>query len=92
LLTVSHPGRLQFVSPNLCIDGAHNIAGLQTLKSYLNTIEKKYQNIVYCFSLKKGKDPAELILSTFGKGKQYIIVRASSYQLEKSSILAQKMQ
>ena len=92
LLTVSHPGRLQFLSSNLCIDGAHNIAGLQTLKSYLKTIEKKYQNIVYCFSLKEGKDPSELILSTFGRKKEYIIVRASSYQLEKSNILAKKMQ
>ena len=91
LLTVSHPGRLQFLSANLCIDGAHNIAGLQTLKSYLKTIEKKYQKIIYCFSLKEGKDPAELILSTFGKTKEYIIVRASSYQLEKTTVLSRKM-
>ncbi len=92
LHNVQHPGRLQYLAPNLCIDGAHNIAGLQTLKSYLTTIEKKYQQVVYCFALKKGKDPSELILSTFGKNKTYIVVRASSYQLESASVLVKKMQ
>lgn len=91
LHSVSHPGRLQYLAPNLCIDGAHNIAWLGTLKSYLASVENKYEKIVYCFSLKEGKDPSELIVSTFGKDKEYIIVSASSYQLEKPTVLWKKM-
>lgn len=35
LTHVDHPGRLQYLRPNLLIDGAHNEDGMRKLKQYL---------------------------------------------------------
>ena len=92
LMSVCHPGRLQYVSSNLCIDGAHNIDWFRVLKTYLNSIENNYKKIVYCFSLKKWKNVQKLILPIFGRDKEYIIVKKNGYKLEKSILLWKKMQ
>ncbi len=91
LKNVQHPGRLQYITKNLLIDGAHNIDGLHILKTYLTSIRKKYKKIIYCFGLKEGKDPRELIVPIFGKDKEYIIVKEKSIMLEDVASLAKKM-
>lgn len=76
LQKVSHPGRLEYITPNLLIDGAHNEQWLETLKTYIDTITKDYSKIIYCFSIKKWKEDKtqEYIIERFWKMNEYIIV------------------
>jgi folylpolyglutamate synthase/dihydropteroate synthase len=53
LMNVSHPGRIDYILPNLFIDGAHNEDGIVELKKYVETVQKHYKHIYYCFLLKK---------------------------------------
>jgi dihydrofolate synthase/folylpolyglutamate synthase len=53
---VSHPGRLDYFLPNLVIDWAHNEQWLDALKEYLDAIRNNHTQIIYCFSIKKGKE------------------------------------
>lgn len=73
LQKVRHRWRLEYVWTNLLIDGAHNIDGLQALRTYIESIEADYSDIFYCFALKKNKT-CDLVLDTFGKKKNYVIV------------------
>jgi dihydrofolate synthase/folylpolyglutamate synthase len=76
LQQVSHPGRLEYIAPNLLIDGAHNEQWLEALKIYIDTIKQDYSQIIYCFSLKKWKEDKiqEYIIERFWKEQEYIIV------------------
>lgn len=81
LQKVKHRGRLEYVLPNLLIDGAHNIDGLSALKEYLETVKHSYDEVVLCFSLKKNK-VVDLIVETFWKKEQYVIVGYTQNILE----------
>ncbi len=45
---------MQYLYPNLLIDGAHNEEGLRMLREYLQTLIQNQKDIdlVYCFNLK----------------------------------------
>jgi dihydrofolate synthase / folylpolyglutamate synthase len=49
LLHVEHRGRLQYLTPNLLIDGAHNLDGMRRLREYL---DRESREVVYCVNLK----------------------------------------
>jgi dihydrofolate synthase/folylpolyglutamate synthase len=51
LLHVDHHGRLEYILPNLLIDGAHNEDGMRKLYDYLGQFSQK--SIIYCINLKK---------------------------------------
>lgn len=76
LYKVSHPGRLDYILSNLLIDGAHNEQWLNSLKEYLDTISDDYTQIIYCFSIKKGKEDKiqKYILDRFWRSNTYIVV------------------
>lgn len=76
LQQVQHPWRLEFLYPNILIDGAHNESWLQVLKSYLETIKDQYTDIVYCFSIKKWKEEwiRSLIIDRFGHTASYCVM------------------
>jgi len=76
LQNVKHSWRLQYISSNLLIDGAHNRDGLLELKKYLEKIKWNFDNIKLCFALKKWKE-ANLIFEIFWK-KDYILVDSSN--------------
>jgi folylpolyglutamate synthase/dihydropteroate synthase len=73
---VSHPGRLEYILPNLLIDGAHNQQWLESLKTYIDSIKQNYSQIIYCFSIKRWKENKiqEYIIERFWKENEYIIV------------------
>jgi len=82
LIKVKHLWRMQFVNENLLVDWAHNINGLKELKKHIdNNFVWKFDNIYYCFWLKKNKSP-ELIYKVFWLEKNYIWVDYKSYMLE----------
>ena len=84
LQKVEHFWRLQYITPNLLIDWAHNEAGLEELKKYLNTIDK---NIKLCFAQKKGKT-WDKILKVFNLEKNFILVDSENkLMVENAEIL-----
>lgn len=80
---VEHRWRLEYLKSNLIVDWAHNEQWLESLKTYLSDIKKKYDKIFYCFSVKKGKDIKKLVIDRFWTDKDYIIVEQNHYMLEK---------
>lgn len=86
-----HAGRLQYITPNLCIDGAHNKDGIETLKEYIKTIKNKYATIVYCFTLSKGKNPQDFLVPILGKNNIYKIVDTHHHRLPSAQELKEQM-
>ena len=80
LVQVDHPGRLQYLRPNLLIDGAHNVAGIIELRRYLTLEKWNWENIVYSFNLKSGKS-AHLILDIFPDIDSWIIVDSIGFRV-----------
>lgn len=91
LLHVEHFGRLQYLLPNLLIDGAHNQDGLQKLKTYLHSLDRNEYDIVYCINLKKWK-PITLVTDIFPDIKDWILVDARHQMVESSETLARGLQ
>ncbi len=60
LLQVTHRGRCEWITPNILVDGAHNLDGIRVLASYITTIRKKFEHIEFIVSLKDGKNPREI--------------------------------
>lgn len=82
LQNVNHNWRLQFIKNNLLIDWAHNEDSLRKLKDYINSnLKQKYENIFYCFSIKKGKS-IDLILDNIWRENNFIILDIKSEKLE----------
>lgn len=79
LLHVHHPGRMQYLYPNLLVDWAHNEEWLRMLKLYLERIasDQKDIEIVYCFNLKSWKG-AHLVTDTFPLVQEWYIVRGEN--------------
>ena len=90
LLHVDHHGRLEYLRPNLLIDGAHNEDGLKKLKYYLESLELGDREIVYCFNLKKGKSP-NLVLGAFPSRKNWIIVDTSHQMVESATLISDSL-
>lgn len=85
LQKVKHEGRLQFLQSNIIIDGAHNEESLKVLQQFIDTkIQKDFDNIYYCFSLKKWKD-INLVVHTLGKHNNFILLDISNSMLENLS-------
>ncbi|MBC7503613.1 hypothetical protein H7169_01460 [Candidatus Gracilibacteria bacterium] len=80
LLEVNHPGRLQYLRPNILIDGAHNEGGMKKLHIYLEGQKGKWDDIVYCFNLKSGKH-AHLVLNIFTEVDSWYIVNSSGFRI-----------
>jgi folylpolyglutamate synthase/dihydropteroate synthase len=81
LLHVDHHGRLEYLRPNLLIDGAHNEDGLKKLKYYLESLDLGDREVILCFNLKRGKSP-NLVLDAFPSRKNWIIVDSSHQMVE----------
>jgi len=90
LQQVEHKGRMEFLSKNLLIDGAHNEEGIRILKIFVDQKKKEFKNIVYCFALKKDKQ-ATLVTDILGKDAQYIVVNTEKPILESPHDLLEKM-
>jgi dihydrofolate synthase / folylpolyglutamate synthase len=91
LLHVDHHGRLEYILPNLLIDGAHNEDGLQKLKKYLHSLDWRMDDIVYCINLKKWK-PITLVTDIFPEVQNWLLVDASNQMVEISEVLAKQLQ
>ena len=89
---VEHQWRLQYLSDNLLIDGAHNEHALKELKKYLDSdeIKNKYEEIIYCFALKHDKS-SELITSIFWEDKNYILIESDHKMLKPVEKLSKQM-
>ena len=60
LLHVAHRGRCEWITPNILVDGAHNLDGIAVLVKYIESIRDKFDHIEFIVSLKDGKDPQEM--------------------------------
>ncbi len=93
LQKVTHPGRLDYILPNLLIDGAHNDQWLASLDAYLQTIQDDFRQIIYCFSIKKWKENKiqKYIIDRFGSDREYIIVDQEHQLLMKPHDISKKI-
>ncbi len=88
LLHVDHHGRLEYILPNLLIDGAHNEDGMRKLYDYLGQFSQK--SIIYCINLKKWKSMT-LVTDIFPEISEWIIVNSWHQMVENPEILAQEL-
>lgn len=86
LISVNHEGRLQYLLPNLLIDWAHNEDGMKKLRIYLRSQRQHWEEIIYCFNLKKGK-PATLVFDSFPEVRSWIVVDSPGYLVQSPSQL-----
>lgn len=91
LQEVVYRWRLEYLKDNLLIDWAHNEQWLEILQNYLLQIKDKYEKIIYCLSVKKGKEIRKLIVDKFWEDKEYIIVDQPHNQLIKLEDSIQQM-
>ncbi len=87
LLHVDHHGRLEYLKPNLLIDGAHNEDGLRKLKEYLNREQRKWDEIILAFNLKEGKS-ASLVLDIFDSVNNWIVVDSHGFRVSDAQMIA----
>ncbi len=88
LLHVEHHGRMEYILPNLLIDGAHNEDGVRKLHKYTSSLGGK--DIVYCVNLKKGKS-IQLVTDVFYGVREWIIVQSDHQMVENPAILEQEL-
>ncbi len=84
LLHVDHHGRLEYIRPNLLIDGAHNEDGMRKLHEYLEWEYHRWEQTVYSFNLKKGKSPT-LVLSVFPEVYSWNVVDSHGFRVNDAS-------
>lgn len=89
LQKVKHFWRMQYITENLLIDGAHNEDGLFELKKYLEKINKKV-DIHLCFALKKWKEPKN-VLATFWEKSYTLVDSENKIMVENPKILKEKI-
>jgi len=100
LQKVEHFGRLQYITPNLLIDWAHNEAWLLELKKYLLSLwfNKNIckadcgipNNIKLCFAQKKWKN-WEKILKIFWENNYILVDSKNELMVEKAEILKENI-
>ena len=59
---VSWPGRIDYLEPQLLVDGAHNASGIKALSNYVSSLNK---NIIIIFGVSEGKNHKEIRRKTF---------------------------
>ena len=91
LREVEHIFRLQFISDNVLIDGAHNADALKELKKYVDSISHKFSNIHLCFALKKWK-LYSLVTDIFWVNANYVLIDSKSQIVETVENLHKEMQ
>ncbi len=91
LLHVDHHGRLEYIHPNLLIDGAHNEDGMKKLKSYLKWIEYNWSEIIFCFNLKDGKS-ATLVLNIFEEIEDWNIVDSRGFKVSDARKIGEEVE
>lgn len=91
LTHVDHPGRLQYLMPNLLIDGAHNEDGMKQLRQYLEWEFQKWENIVYSFNLKKWKNTS-LVLDIFDNISSWNIIDSTWFQVNDPIMMVSQIQ
>ena len=91
LQKVRHRGRLEYILPNLIIDGAHNEDGLKTLKKYIATVRSTFEKVYLCFWLKKTREVTR-ITDIFWKNENYVLVNYHQDILEPVHSLADQME
>lgn len=91
LQKVEHKWRMEYLLDNLIIDWAHNEQWLGILKTYLSQVGNKYDKIIYCFSVKEGKNIRKLIIDRFWSDKEYIIVNYAHNMLENMNHIESQM-
>ena len=77
LYHVEHHGRLEYILPNLLIDGAHNEDGITKLQSYIQSERENWKEVVHCFNLRIWKS-ATLVLDIFSTIDDWYIVESES--------------
>ena len=91
---VNHRGRLDYLRSNLLIDWAHNEAGMQKLKEYIessrNDSTKNENDIVYCFNLKEGKSPS-LVLDIFDTIHDWSIINSHGFKVSDAHMIADEV-
>lgn len=90
LLHVDHHGRLEYLRPNILIDGAHNEDGIKKLKNYIESLDLSDREIVYCINLKKGKS-YRVIMDIYSERKNWIIVDSDHQMVEDAGFLLQSI-
>ena len=78
------PGRLQYIRPNVLVDGAHNLAGIQSLVEYLGTIPRKKVLVLGIAEDKPIKEFITLLAPLF----EHIIITEGNYKPTRTSIIA----
>ncbi|PIN73486.1 bifunctional tetrahydrofolate synthase/dihydrofolate synthase [Candidatus Woesearchaeota archaeon CG10_big_fil_rev_8_21_14_0_10_45_16] len=83
------PGRLEIVSrkPLIIVDGAHNVAGVETLAAFLQTIEKKD---VLVLALAKDKEKEKIVQMLVPLFRDIIVTEGSHKPLP-ADILAEEV-
>ena len=91
LLHVDHHGRLEYIRPNLLIDGAHNEDGMKKLKVYLNREQPKWDKIILAFNLKEGKH-ASLVLDIFPEIASWNVIDSHGFNVSKAKSIAEQIE
>ncbi len=65
LAAVRHPGRLEWATPDLLLDAAHNVAGATTLAAYLRSLPRQGQRTLL-FGSSSDKDPRAMAVALEG--------------------------
>ena len=90
LLRVSHRGRLDFIKPNILIDGAHNKQWLKGLASFIQKLSQ-WDSIVYCYTCKKWKIPNE-VFQYFPDVIHWSIINSQHNVIEDTQVLKEIFQ
>ena len=74
LLKVKWPGRLQWISEKILLDGAHNPAGMRELVDYLDRIKNKE---VLVIGLSEGRDVKEMVQGVVNLFERVIVTKGN---------------
>ncbi len=91
LLHVDHHGRLEYIRPNLLIDGAHNEDGMRKLLEYLKSIKDNWEEIIYSFNLKEWKS-ASMVLDIFSEVGDWHIIGSNGFRVSNARKIAQDIE
>jgi len=61
LLEIKWPGRFEYISKNVLVDCAHNLAGINVLKKELSRIKKEYKKIILVFGVMADKEYGKML-------------------------------
>lgn len=90
LLHVTHRGRCEWITPNILVDGAHNLDGITVLAKYIASIRDRFDHIEFIVSLKDGKDPQEMFADIISLWNISILNREHSL-ITPPKILSEKL-